>query len=205
MSFTIKVKATDRKLTSIAAVKTELQITGGADDAYLTAMIEQASDAIAAWCDRPFGIETVREYFDNRRCEPSLLFARWPLVEMVSGALGDGAAFEIVGTEVDDSNGYVFRLDADGKRIDWPSSSTVIEYKAGYVLPGQSGRTLPHDVERAALTLIKANWYARNRDPLIRSETVEDAGSTTYFAGTVSQLPPEVESLLTPYRNLILG
>ncbi len=73
------------------------------------------------------------------------------------------------------------------------------------MLPGESGRTLPHDVERAALTLAKGNCCARNRDPLIRSETVEGAGSTDYFAGTVSDLPPEVEALLTPYRNLIFG
>jgi hypothetical protein len=203
MSVTV-VKATDKRLTTIAAVKAELQVGSGTDDAYLASGIAQASDAIAVWCDRSFGLETVREYLDHRYAVPSVLLSRWPLVEVKSSS-ADGMAFVVSGTEVDEIDGSVYRLDAGGKRIAWPSGSVIIEYSAGYVLPNQTGRTLPHDIERAALTLIKAHWYARNRDPLIRSETSEGIGSTDYFAGTISQLPPEVESLLPPYRNLTFG
>lgn len=204
MSVIVQQKATAKRLTTVPAIKAELEIADAADDAYLAALADQASDAIAGWCNRAFAVETVTEYQTLRFPRPAILLARWPLID-VTGATRSGEALEIAGTEVDDIEGGVYRLDAEGGRIDWPSGDLVVTYSAGYVLPGQPGRNLPFDIERAALTLIKANWHARSRDPRVRSETIDGAGATDYFAGTSSQLPPEVESLLTPYRNLIFG
>lgn len=204
MSVVVRTSAANKRLTTVAALKAELDVTIGADDAYLAALVDQASNAVHDWCGRAFAIEIVRETIELPIANPSILPARWPLVAVVS-ATADGAAFDVADVESDDGACLAYRLDEDGERLDWPAGELVVTYQAGYALPGEAGRTLPHAVERAALILAKSYTLARGRDPLIRSETVEGAGSTDYFAGTVSDLPPEVEALLTPYRKLSFG
>jgi hypothetical protein len=204
MSVVVQERASGRRLTTVAAVKSELDITDGADDAYLASLIDQASDAVAGWCNRVFAVETVAEHLTLRCPRAAILLSRWPLISLTS-TTRNGEALEVVATEVDDTEGGLYRLDADGARTDWPSGTLILTYSAGYVLPGDSGRTLPYDVERATLITVKGNYMARTRDPLIRSETVDGAGATSYFAGTHSQLPTEAEALLTPYRNLVFG
>ncbi|MCO6178820.1 hypothetical protein [Ciceribacter sp. RN22] len=199
----VTAPSSNRKLTTTSAVKLELKITGGGDDAYLSMLIDQASSAIEAWCDRVFAVETVREVITRIVPAHTLVVSRWPVLSVTSVSLNGSPADPIVAQP---GEGGLLCFWKDGSRMGWwPGGRIEVEYQAGYVLPGQPGRTLPADIERAALTLIKAHWFSRNRDPLIRSETVDDAGSTDYFPGTVSQLPPEVESLLAPYRNLSIG
>lgn len=203
MALTIIEAAGETKLTTLAAAKAELQVTSGADDAYLTTLIDQASDAVRSWCKRVFAVETVRESIYPDKPGTSLMLPRWPVVT-IAGVTINGTAEDVANVEAEDS-GHLFRIDASGCRMSWPSGRIVVEYRAGYVLPGRPGRTLPNDLERAALSLVKSNWFARTRDPMIRSETVDGAGSTDYFSGTASRLPPDVESLLSPYRNVNLG
>lgn len=203
MTLTIIEAADDKRLTTLPAVKAELQVTNGADDAYLAGLIDQASAAVASWCQRDFAAETVRETFRLAVPDTSIMLARWPVLSIVSITI-NGQAEDEANAEPE-TGGFLYRLNDDGNRVSWPSGRIVVEYRAGYVLPNEPGRTLPADIERAALSLVKAAWFARSRDPLIRSETVEGAGSTDYFSGTVSRLPPDVESLLSPYRNLTMG
>jgi hypothetical protein len=203
MALTIIEPAVETKLTTVAAVKAELQVSTGADDAYLTTLIDQASDAIRAWCKRAFAVETVREIIRPAAPGRPLMLSRWPVIEIISSTV-NGTVEDVVNFEAEDS-GQLLWLDSSGYRTSWPSGRIVVEYRAGYVLPGRPGRTLPNDIERAAISLVKGSWFARNRDPMIRSESVEGAGSTDYFSGTVSRLPPDVESLLSPYRNVTLG
>lgn len=203
MALTIIEPAAETKLTTIAAAKAELQVSSGADDAYLGTAIDQASDAVRSWCKRVFAIESVRETFNPAQAGKALMLSRWPVVTITAVTV-NGTAEDVARTEAEDS-GHLFRLDANGCRIHWPSGRLVIEYRAGFVLPGRPGRTLPNDIERAILSLVKANWFARTRDPMIRSETTDGAGSTDYFSGTATRLPPDVESLLSPYRNVNLG
>ncbi len=199
MALTITEPATATRLTTLAAAKVELQVTDGADDAYLAMLIDQASDAVRSWCQRTFAAETVRETIHLSACTTALMLARWPIITVVSVEI-DGTAEDSANVEIEDA-GFLHRL-ADSRLVSWPAGRIVVEYQAGYVLPGASGRTLPNDVERAALSLVKSSWFARTRDPMVRSETVEGAGSTDYFSGTFSRLPPDVESLLSVYRNL---
>ncbi|MCO5132443.1 MAG: hypothetical protein M9932_18125 [Xanthobacteraceae bacterium] len=203
MALTIIEAAAETKLTTIAAAKAEMQLTSGADDAYLTTLIDQASDAVRSWCKRVFAIETVRESIYPDTPGKSLMLSRWPVVAIAAVTI-NGVVEDVANVEAEDS-GHLFRLDASGCRASWPSGRIVVEYSGGYVLPGQPNRTLPNDIERAALSLVRGSWFARTRDPLIRSEAVDGIGSTDYFSGTVSRLPPDAESLLSPYRNVKLG
>ena len=193
--------AAHRRLTTVEAIKVELALTGGTDDACLEALIDQASDAIAAWCGRSLALEGVRETLYRDGWAGMLMLSRWPVVSIEAVMIG-GAALAPGSVEVEDG-GLLHRLDDSGQRVGWPSGRMMVEYSAGYILPGLPGRTLPKDIERAAITLVKAWFMSRARDPQIKAETVDGIGSTSYgFSGLDRgfSLPPEVEGLLAPYR-----
>ena len=205
MTLTIIEAAAIKKLTTLDRVKAELGVSGAADDAYLGALINEVSTAVATWCRRCFARETVRQVFRLETARRSLALARWPNITINAISIGD-TDFSPVEFEADDS-GLLYRLDASGNRTDWCRGRVTVEYDAGYVLPGEEDRDLPQDIERAALMLIKADWYARDRDPLIRTDATEGIGSTAYQVGgfrTVSGFPPEVEGLLSGYRAVII-
>lgn len=205
MSVTVVEKAAHHRLTTVEAVKSEAEITDCAADVFLGDLIDQASAVIVNHCGRPFAIETVREAIELPCPSPSILPARWPFTELVS-LKNNGQTIAVDGTETDDA-GLVYRLDGAGDRIDWPRGYLLITYRAGYVVPGQPARTLPHDVERACLSLVKGAWFARGRDPLIRSEDVDGVLATAYQVGgfSGSSLPPDVEGLLSNHRSYQIG
>jgi hypothetical protein len=118
-----------------------------------------------------------------------------------------GAALAGSDFEAEADNGLLYRLAGDGERTDW-CGKIVIDYQAGYILPGEPGRTLPDDIERAAILLVKTAWFARTRDPLIRSESTPSVYEATYWVGGFgngASLPPEVEGLLSKHRQPPIG
>lgn len=58
---TVNTAAPNRKLTTLAAVKTELSIADGAQDDALNGMIDQMSAAVESFCNRVFAIDAVTE------------------------------------------------------------------------------------------------------------------------------------------------
>lgn len=197
---TVITPATRRRLTTLARVKVELGITGGGDDAYLTTMIDEASAAIASWCRRTFARETIRQVFHVEGQAECLPLARWPRIEIDAISIGD-MSYTPDEFEADEA-GLLYRLDASGNHRDWSRGRVTIEYSGGYLLPGDEARDLPEDIERAALMLIKADWYARERDPSLRSETVEGLGGSTYFARDSVE---GVSGILMPYKITNFG
>ncbi len=167
MALTIIEPAVETKLTTVAAVKAELQVSTGADDAYLTTLIDQASDAIRTWCKRAFAVETVRDNPPRRA---------WPSAHAVALAGGRDhiqhrQRHRRGRSELRSRRQRSTALAGfSGYRASWPSGRIVVEYRAGYVLPGRPGRTLPNDIERAAISLVKGSWFARNRDPMIEAK-----------------------------------
>lgn len=202
---TIVRPAESHRLTTLAAVKAELRLTGGADDEYLSGLVDQASAAVRTWCGRPFAAEAVREVLDAAPRMWGVTLARWPVVSIeavtVAGLSCNPSLFEA------DESGTLYRLDGVAQRVGWCSGRIVVDYTAGFVLPGKPGRNLPEDIERATLTLVKAEFFARTRDPLIRSEDVNGAVSTAYQVGgfSGSSLPPDVEGLLSRHRQVLIG
>jgi hypothetical protein len=192
--------ATDRQLVTLDAVKNELQVTGSADDAFLSDLIDQVSAAIETWCGRTFATERVRETIDQSTVTDSLMISRFPVVEVYSASIA-GADTDVATLEIEDG-GFVYRT-VDGSRRSWPVGRTVIEYDAGFALPADATPTLPTDISRAALLLVKQAYLGRNRDPLIRIEESDGVGSTTYGLGGLDKgynLPPEVQGLLVRYQ-----
>jgi uncharacterized phiE125 gp8 family phage protein len=191
--------AQTHRLTTLAAIKAELQLIKDIDDVFLTNLIDQASATVRSWCRRTFALETVRETFYVDNPEQPLLLARFPVTEIEAVAVA-GAELDPGEYEVEEDSGFLYRLDASSNRFTSFSGRVLVDYQAGYLLPGASARSLPEDIERATIAMIKLSWFARTRDPLIRAEAVEGVGSLQYYSSDV-YLPAEVEGLLTPYRS----
>ena len=198
---TIITPAVTGNLTVLATVKAELGITGSADDAYLEAMICQASQMLATFCGRrTFGLERVRQT-ERLNTSPEVIILDRDLNVGLVSVTEDGEALTAADYELDGS--LLYRLDG-AERVRWTAGTVVqITYDTGWqLLTDEAGVGLPHDLERACLEVIKAGYYARGRDPMLRSESVEGIGSSSYMdpRGGSHGLPPQASALAEPYR-----
>lgn len=186
---------TDRDLTTLAAVKAELGDDVGVSDDQLGRFITQASNVIAKYCNRVFAIETVEETFRFNSSAAGLMLARYPVTEVVSIVDGE-TTLAADDYDLDRQTGIIDRLSSSGAISRWCAGKTIIAYKAGFALPAG----LPEGIERACITLVKQYVAAGDRDPMVRSEASDGVGSTDYFSGAGTGLPPEVEGLISLHR-----
>lgn len=183
-------------LTVLATVKAELGIEGSGEDGYLAGLISQASAMLAAFCGRiTFGTERLRQIERLDRSRDAILLKR-NLQPRIINVTEDSVSLDPAAYEI--SGALLYRLEAE-RRVPWPTDRRIeVIYDSGYDL--LSG--LPHDLERACLEVIKAQYHARGRDPLLRSESVEGIGSSAWLdprAG-MEALPPQAAALAAPYR-----
>lgn len=195
---TVITPATNTRLTTVATVKAELGITGSTEDAWTGDAIDRASGTITRYCNCVLTREVLQETIILKRPTESLMLTRFPVVIADVEVTVDGTGAT---AEIDGSNGLIYRLDTSGNRILWPAGRITVIYGAGYILPGDDGRDLPHDIERAAILLVKASYFSRQRDPLLKSENIPDALQSSWWMG---DLPPEVEGILSRYRQVAL-
>lgn len=196
--------ATVTALTDLASVQAELGLSGTAEAGYLRGQIAQASAAISSWCGRVFAAETVREVWRPDRCVESMSLARFPVTSLGSVA-EDGTTLSSTDYELDAESGMLWRLSAD-ERTTWRARKITVQYTGGYILPDQSNRTLPQDVQRACILMVTAAYLAKGRDPMLRSEGAQGIGQVSYLdprAG-MEALPPQAAALLQPYRAFIV-
>jgi len=207
----VTAPAASTALTTLETVKSVLGISGATDDVYLTLAIGQASAVISTYCNRVFALETVedaiRPAMDSYPWNvpgglSPVQLSRWP-VTAISSVTEDGVIL-IPGTdyEVDRVQGQVWRLDLNGNLIAWHTVRVVAVYSGGYVLPPSVSRTLPVDLELAAIDLVKAQYMARTRDPLLKGEAVPGIYSAQYDlnSNAGSGLPDSIVGLIDNYR-----
>lgn len=206
----ILTPAATQDLTTLAAIKAELQLTDSSDDAVLADLIRQSSSMISTHCRRIFGKETVRETFQFTygSCGHVLLLQRTPVVEIISVHEDDRLLLD-TDYMVDEQTGRLIRVYA-GHQVDWWPIRATVDYIGGYELLAE----LPYDVERCCLDMVKRLYFSRNRDPSLRGEKILDVIEQSYFgsaanggavagAGFPSDgLPSDIAGRLTPYRNL---
>jgi hypothetical protein len=196
---TVVTPASSTRLTTVAAVRAETGVTAEQlDDSGVEALIDVASGLVAEYCNRVFARETVRETFLGPVASPIILM-RVPVVA-VDGVRVAGADLAATDFRLDGGAGMVFRLSGHSV-IGWRPGAIEITYTAGFVLPGESGRNLPMMVERATVLIASAIYSARQRDVLVKSESVDGVSRTDYWMpGQGSALPhPEAEGLLKPF------
>lgn len=213
MSLTVSVPAVTNRLTSLAAVKRELEITTIADDKLLWDQIQQASDFIVRFTGRDFARERVTEKLPAKGAV-KLLLERVPIVTLHS-VMFDGSTISSTSYEIDNADaGILFRKIGwtttqlfthhivehplgDGRR-DWE-----FDYTAGYLTPGSTAgpSNLPGDVERACIDLVKISHLRRSDDPGIQSQRTGDASESRF--GTVEiGIPPSIKESLQRWRRL---
>jgi hypothetical protein len=195
---TVVTSASTYDLTILSTVKAELGITDRESDAALTGYIRQASDTVMKFCNRVFAPETVSETFRLKCRTEELVLTRIP-VTAIGSVVENGETLDAADYELDAENGALLRL-CDDVEACWPHGKITVVYTAGYELLNG----LPYGIERAAILLVKQYASAGDCDPMVRSEIVDGAGETQYFAAADSGLPAEVEGLLLPHRLPII-
>ena len=118
------------------------------------------------------------------------------------GVVEDGIALiEGIDFRVDFALGQLTRL------VTWPDGTTVYP-RSWRALPiaatyGAGFKVIPADVGDAVLRMVKARWFARTRDPLLRSENIPGVREAQWWVATGDQagnLTPDVVEILNSYR-----
>jgi hypothetical protein len=203
---TVTSPASSYDLTTLATAKEDLGISDSSQDAKLSRLITAASRAVATYLNRVMAKETVVETIRFDDVQEYVVLQRAPVVTITS-AVEDGTTVDADEYETDQDSGTLYRLDASGYRHVWIAcKSLVVTYEGGWVLPGNSGRTLPEDIEQGTLAMLRGVWSASGRDPMLKAERVDGVGELEYWVGSSSQsgfeLPSDVQTLLAPYRRI---
>ncbi|MCL8385565.1 phage head-tail connector protein [Xanthobacter aminoxidans] len=201
---TIVMPASTADLVTLDDVKTELEITGTAADAWLNKVISRASAAAAQYCNRTLVQEVVKdEFWAGRDGYPWVLpggvaplqLTRWP-VTAVDSVLENGVVLsDPADYRRQPGTGHLIRLDGNSWPRKWPALPIVVQYTAGY-------SPIPDDLQDAVIRMVKARWFLRQRDPLLRQEETPGVYSATYWVSTGADgaITPDVSDLLDNYR-----
>lgn len=217
----VQTPAAKTDLTTLAAVKAELGLTDGKDNEWLSLQIQVASQVAVNYLNIveaddstvTLGQETLVETYrvhhsrylsrrlDSERTE-YLLLSRRPVTSIAS-VVQDGVTLDPTEYEVD-GTGALKHLSSD-RPTDWNGNKVIVTYTAGWLLPGQQGRNLPPDIESATIGLVKAAWYARKRDPNLKSQNIPGVIDEAFFFRSPepgAPLPEEIAQKLNRHRQI---
>lgn len=207
---TVTAASDSYRLTTLSLLKAELGIVDPYSDGVLSRAILAASNSCTTYIRRTLACQDYTETFRPTESLEALSLSRMPIVSITS-ITEDDVALETIYFEFDDEAGLVYRL-CSGMRTCWSACKIVVVYRAGFVLPEQtligntsySTRTLPHDIEQAAIIAAKARYLGAARDPSLGSYSIPGVISENFNgANAVSAggLPEAAVALLGPYRS----
>ncbi|MEY9248285.1 hypothetical protein [Bradyrhizobium elkanii] len=137
-----------------------------------------------------------------------LILARRPVTAVASVVVGDTALQE-ADFEIDGAAGLLSRLRNDRVSSWHGCHKVVVSFTAGYRLQDAGNdRTLPYDIEKAVIDLVKGARSARKRDPLLKEIEVVDVDRKVFWVGGTpgsSTLPPEIAATLDQWRYVALA
>lgn len=204
---TVGTAAPSQDLTSLADIKAELDLTDSVTtrDAWLTTSISRVSETMARYCRRVFIRQSYSEQWRlSRSLRGPLVLSQWPCA--VTSISLDGTVLGAGTWEEDAGSGRVWRLNNDN-RVLWGPAKIVAVYDAGYDAPGTSSPStpLPDDIQGACIEAVKAKYFARMRDPLLKSEAIPNVIDRSFWVSApgvaADPLPPDVLASLAPYRR----
>ena len=203
--FSITTPAPSRAILSLAEIKAAVGETGSSNDAALTVLGAQISDAISLACAVPSdGVnpptlmrETIVETIRLREPVSALALSR-RYVYSITSIIVAGTTLTTDNYEVDKSAGILRYISASGCEVCWPTGKTVVTYVAGF-------SSAPEPLKLAATLLTRESWSVSQRDPSIRSESFDGLGSFQYSSGSMMSqtggMPPGVSDILASYRH----
>lgn len=207
---TVTVPATDTDLTTLARVKSELNVTVSTYDTILQEKIEEASSDIEAALGFVVSKETVAETFWQEQIGETpeyLILDRTP-VGTITSVVIDGVTLDASRYRVDPKTGQIYALDVSGYPCVWIIfKGAVITYAGGYIPPSETNSDLPAGIQGACVALMTDYWASRGRDPSLKSEEAPGIMRYDYWVGAVGEageLPPSVITRLAPYRRVVV-
>lgn len=182
-------------LARLDTVREALAIADRGEDENLARWITQASNVIARHCNRVLAQETITETFRLTSVTEALLLSRYPVASIVSVTEYD-TVLDVVDYEVNAASGVLTRLNDDAPAC-WSAGKNTVQYVAGYAIDD-----VPDEIARAVTMLVSQYRFSAERDPQLRSESTEGAGSSSYFDGMeAGGMSPEVLGLLAEHRK----
>lgn len=210
MSIEVVIPASNRRLTTLDAARAEVGLLFGdtSEDVLLERLIDQASSAAETFCQRVFAEEEVVETLYLPRHSWTIFVSRYPVTKVHDDSViplfdvgpGDLKPHRGAG-EIKRREPGQYRMAA------FAPGDMAIHYTAGWKLPGDPERNLPHDIERAVLLAVSSYYRGRQRDPLVKSERIAVEGIEdiqTSYGLMATSLPAEAQALLAPYRTVSL-
>lgn len=179
-----------------AEVKTDLGITGAAQDAKIDALLIPACTLVEAYCGTVVAQRTVTERLQLEDACSALTLRYAPAISLTSLEF-DGIAQTVGDFRLAKSTAIVRHTlgTAFGAEGDW-----VVVYTAGFA-------TVPAPIKQATLDLVRHLLSVSARDETLRRESVADVGETEYADTAVSlvtgangaKVPPSVANALANY------
>lgn len=196
--------ATSYDLADLDTVKDELELTDTKHDEFLARQIHWASRHAANYCNRRFVPETVTDRFWPARGAPGiepLQLSHFPVTSITSVTEDGVALVQDTDFVADLANGELTRFDLEPYPTWWPAEPIVVIYPEGF-------GTIPEDVVDAVMRLVKMRYFARLRDPMLRSVSIAGVRDVAYWVATgtdAGSVPPDVADLLNSYRVPVIG
>lgn len=210
ISLSLDGQTADVPLALVADLKADLDITDSSSDLRLERLLLTASSMVLAYIGRPI---LSGEWTEEFRLIPSerteeIVLGVVPVTEIKTVSHnGTGWSAGQVEDLILDKRAGLLSLPSKPYHF-WRPGLYSITFQAGYVPPSvdennqaQPG-TLPRVISQAALMTASSLWASGDRDPLLKSETVQGVGSTTWnsAAGT-GGMPQSAADLLASFRN----
>lgn len=218
MTIEVLIAAPDTKLTTLAKVKALLGITNDTKDEILTDMIQAASDFAVRYCNRTFAAQTVKESLIGKG-RPDLMVSITPITHLEKVEFDEAEADGCVILDAD--AGFIQRrtgfksTEFLASHFDLAPSSFGekrwhVTYTGGYVLPGwgesAGTRTLPYDLERAIMSMVKVSYKNMGFDGSMKSYKIGDTAITWERSLTDGNLgglvPPDALAVLRYYQRI---
>lgn len=208
-SLAITVPCSDPSLLTIEQLRAVAGVSGAGQDEALRELEKAVAASIVADCRVAVGEgaeptlrrETLTETFYGVSREVLKLARRHNIA--ITSIEADGSLLDSADYFVNSEAGLLTRLSAD-RPIRWCGAKIIVVYGAGF-------ETVPSDLKQAATDYFRMLWTTSERDPMVKSESVETVGIETvsrdYWVGGLpgqsGGLPAHIAAQLSRYRNLV--
>ncbi|HEY4722230.1 MAG TPA: phage head-tail connector protein [Anaerolineae bacterium] len=210
---TVTTVATTTALTTLETVKSDLGITATDEDTYIERAILRVTELVCnhlrvSEADNgtvTIGRETLSKRFDLVNATNNLFMPRWLPRNwvMTIGSVTENDVL-LAATDYRLISGGMLQRMSDDVQTEWPTGQIMVVHTAGWLLPNDSGRDMPHVIEDAAIGLIKLARLDKTRDPTLRSEDIL-SGLYSYQRFAPSDIPGgmpiDIAAMLEPYVN----